>query len=175
MRVSQLSALLKKYPMKGNITSLVTLTHHLLSYMQQKRQGIIVNVASIAAFQPTPYGAVYSASKAFVLSFSEALWAENRKLGVRILALCPGPTQTEFFNVAGIEHLPRGTKTPQEVVKTAFRVIERDKSYVTIGLRNYLMCNVGRFLTRKFVAAATERYIRSSTPTISDARLSLRK
>lgn len=158
-----------------NITSLVTLTHHLLPHMQQQKEGIIVNVASIAAFQPTSYAAVYSASKAFVLSFSEALWAENRKLGVRILALCPGPTKTNFFNVAGIEHLPGGAKTPQEVVKTAFRGIEKDKSYVTIGIRNYLMCNVTRLLSRKFVVAATERFIRSSTPTIAAARSSLGK
>lgn len=138
--------------------------------MQQQEEGIIVNVASIAAFQPTPYGAVYSASKAFVLSFSDALWAENCMLGVRVFALCPGPTQTEFFNVAGIEHLPEGTKTPQEVVKTGFRGIDKDKCYVTIGFRNYLMCNVGRLLTRRFVAIATERYIRSITPTIADER-----
>jgi len=155
-----------------NITSLVTLTHHLLPYMQQQKEGIIVNVASIAAFQPTPYGAVYSASKAFVLSFSEALWAENRMLGVKVLALCPGPTQTDFFNVAGIEHLPGGAKTPQEVVKAAFRGIEKDKCYITIGFRNYLMYNVGRLLTRRFVAKATERYLRSTTPAIAEARSS---
>ncbi|MEH2192850.1 MAG: SDR family oxidoreductase [Nostoc sp.] len=80
-----------------NILALVDLTHKFLPLMRQRRSGSIINVSSITAFQPIPYLSVYAASKAFILSFSEALWAENRQYGVRILVTCPGPIETNFF------------------------------------------------------------------------------
>jgi short-subunit dehydrogenase len=75
-----------------NITAVVELTGLFLPSMQERKQGAIINVSSIAGFQPLPYMSVYAATKAFVLNFSEALWAENKDLGVKILAVCPGPT-----------------------------------------------------------------------------------
>lgn len=83
-----------------NILALVDLTHHFLPGMRQRRSGGIINMCSVAAFQPMPYFSVYAASKAFVLSLSEALWAENQSYGVHIIAVCPGPTETNFFQEA---------------------------------------------------------------------------
>ncbi|MBC1197139.1 SDR family oxidoreductase, partial [Microcystis aeruginosa BLCCF158] len=79
---------------------LVELSHYFLRPMLAGAGGAIINVASIAGFQPLPYLSVYAATKAFVLSFSESLWAENKDKGVEILALCPGPTESNFFEVA---------------------------------------------------------------------------
>ena len=83
------------------MAAVVELAHAFLPGMVARGEGAVVNVASTAAFQPMPYMSVYGASKAFVLSFSQALWAEYRSLGVRVLALCPGPVDTNFFAVAG--------------------------------------------------------------------------
>lgn len=145
-----------------NIASLVAMNHQFLPEMQRRREGIIVNVASVAAFQPSPYMAVYSATKAFVLSFSEALWAENRHRGVQILALCPGATATEFFKVIGTEAAAGGTKlaSPIDVVKAGFRGIEANRSYIVAGKRNYWASQASRFLPRKQVVMVMERMVR---------------
>src|SRR6185369_10619179 len=84
-----------------NVAALVELTHTFLP-MLERRGGGVIHVASTAAFQPVPFMAVYGATKAFVLSFSEALWAEYRPRGVRVVALCPGATETPFFERAGV-------------------------------------------------------------------------
>ncbi|MFN4280868.1 SDR family NAD(P)-dependent oxidoreductase, partial [Thermosynechococcus sp.] len=89
-----------------NIAALVELTHLVLQEMRSRRQGTIINVSSIAAFQPLPYLAVYAASKAFVRHFSEALWAEVKPWGIRVLAVCPGPTATNFFERADMTRNP---------------------------------------------------------------------
>src|SRR5215831_11276722 len=83
-----------------NVAALTELTCSLLPGMRARDRGAIVNVASTAAFQPVPYMAAYGAAKAFVLSFTEALWAETRGTGVRVTALCPGATDTSFFDTA---------------------------------------------------------------------------
>ena len=147
-----------------NIASLVAMNHQFLPEMQRLREGIIVNVASVAAFQPSPYMAVYSATKAFVLSFSEALWAENRHRGVQILALCPGATQTEFFKVIGSEAATGGSKlaSPMDVVKAGFRGITKRRSYIIAGKQNYWTSQVSRFLPRKWIVILMERLIRPS-------------
>jgi short-subunit dehydrogenase len=82
-----------------NITSLVALSHLYLQPMRERKSGAIINVASTAAFQPVPYMTTYAATKAFVL-FSEALWEENRAHNIKVLALCPGVTETNFFRRA---------------------------------------------------------------------------
>ncbi len=81
-----------------NILALVDLTHKFLPLMRKRRIGSIINIASIAGFQPMPYLSVYAATKAFVISFSQALWAENRDYGVKILVSCPGP-QKQIFSI----------------------------------------------------------------------------
>ena len=86
--------------------SLVALTHRFLGPMRERKQGTILNVASTAGFQPVPYMATYAATKAFVLSFSQALWEENRKHGVHVMALCPGVTDTNFFAASKMDRPP---------------------------------------------------------------------
>lgn len=80
-----------------NVLALVDLTHRFLQGMRQRGSGSIINVSSLSAFQPIPYVSVYSASKAFILNFSQALWAENKSYGVRVLVVCPGPVETNFL------------------------------------------------------------------------------
>jgi uncharacterized protein len=111
---------------KLNCVSLVALTSRLLRGMLARNQGGVINLASTAAFQPVPTMAVYAASKAFVLSFTGALWAETKQSAVRILALCPGPTETQFFQTASAEKqfLTRGRETPDRVVAAALGAYE---------------------------------------------------
>jgi short-subunit dehydrogenase len=83
-----------------NMTSVVEMTHYYLPKMVAKGDGTIINLASLLSFFPFPYCSVYSATKAFVLSFTESLWEEYRHKGIKLLALCPGPTDTKFFDTA---------------------------------------------------------------------------
>ena len=106
-----------------NIKSVVDLTHRFLGPMRERQQGTIINVASTAAFQAVPFMATYAATKAFILSFSQALWEENRPYGIHVLALCPGVTDTNFFAASKIDRPPmRTVQTPEEVVDAALRV-----------------------------------------------------
>jgi short-subunit dehydrogenase len=144
-----------------NITALVELTHCFLPQMIEKGEGNIINVASIAAFQPLPYLSVYAATKAFVLSFSEALWAENKSKGIKVLALCPGPTESEFFKVAEFpsEFAGKGQLTSAEtVVKDALNALEKNQATsVTGGLGNQIIVNLPRFLPRQLIVSAVEK------------------
>ena len=92
-----------------NIKSLVDLTYRFIRPMRERGQGTIINVASTAGFQPVPYMATYAGTKAFVLSFSEALWEENREFGVHVMALCPGVTDTNFFAASQMGRPPLRT------------------------------------------------------------------
>ncbi|MBE8987978.1 SDR family NAD(P)-dependent oxidoreductase [Nostoc sp. LEGE 12450] len=117
-----------------NILALVGLTHKFLPLMRQRRSGSIINVSSITAFQPIPYLSVYAASKAFILSFSEALWAENRQYGVRILVTCPGPIETNFFAEA---NFPPALASSTDKVYSAEKVVWEcldalEKGYPTV-------------------------------------------
>jgi uncharacterized protein len=106
-----------------NVAALVALTHAFLPAMLERGQGGVINVASTAAFQPVPYMAVYAATKAFVRSFSEALHEEVQARGVRVIALCPGPTATEFFDADVAA--PRGPiRTVRDVVTTGLRAYD---------------------------------------------------
>ncbi|HET9787369.1 MAG TPA: SDR family oxidoreductase [Pyrinomonadaceae bacterium] len=144
-----------------NVKALVDLTHRFLIPMQARKQGIIINVASTAGFQPVPFMATYAATKAFVLSFSEALWEENRPHGVHVMALCPGVTETNFFEAAKIQKPPlRGAQTPEDVVETALRGLSRGKSHIVSGWTNLLMIESERLVPRSFVARITGRVLR---------------
>src|SRR5688500_15596333 len=122
-----------------NVKALVDLTYRFLIPMRERKQGTILNVASTAGFQPVPYMATYAATKAFVLSFSEALWEENRAFGVHVMALCPGVTDTNFFEAARIERPPmRTVETPEDVVETALRALDQRKASVISGWTNWL-------------------------------------
>ena len=140
-----------------NILALVELTHQFLPQMRLRRSGSIINMSSTAAFQSMPYFSVYAASKAFVLSFSEALWAENKSYNVRVLAVCPGPTETQFFQEAGFPEMLASVAaqnyTPKEVVvRQALQALEKNHSTVVPGaLTNQLQANLPRFLPREIM------------------------
>lgn len=144
-----------------NVKSLVDLTYRFLLPMRARKQGTIINVASTAGFQPVPFMATYAATKAFVLSFSEALWEENRPYGVHVMALCPGTTETNFFEAAHIKKPPmRVAQTPEDVVDTAMRGLARGKSHIVSGWANLLMIESERLVPRSFVARVTGRLLR---------------
>ena len=145
-----------------NVKSLVDLTYRFLGPMRERRQGTIINVASTAAFQAVPFMATYAATKAFVLSFSEALWEENRSHGIHVLTLCPGVTDTNFFAAAKIDRPPmRTVQTPEEVVDAALRGLARRKSTVISGWANWLTVEIQRFVPRAFVTKFVGRTFRS--------------
>ena len=145
-----------------NVKALVELTHRFLQPMIERKQGAIINVASTAAFQAVPFFATYAATKAFVLSFSEALWEENRAQGIKVLALCPGVTDTNFFEAARGQKPPaRVSQTPEEVVDVALRGLDRGKSHIISGWTNYLMTEGERLAPRSFVTRLAGRMMRS--------------
>ncbi|WP_128104102.1 SDR family oxidoreductase [Paenibacillus sp. DCT19] len=133
-----------------NVLAVTNMTHLFLPAMLQNRRGTVINVASTAAFQPDPYMAVYGATKAFVLSFTEALYEENRKRGVQFLALCPGSTDTSFFDIVGAEEASVGKRdTPQHVVQVAMKALKSGKSYAVPGSRNYWVAQFVRLIPRR--------------------------
>jgi short-subunit dehydrogenase len=143
-----------------NVAALTELTCALLPQMRARNRGAIVNVASTAAFQPLPYMAVYGATKAYVLSFTEALWAETRGTEVRVTALCPGATDTPFFDTAS-EHASIGRRmAPGDVVDAAFSALERRRCSVTPGLHNRLLAAAPRLTPRQTVVRVSERTMR---------------
>ncbi|NOU98094.1 SDR family NAD(P)-dependent oxidoreductase [Paenibacillus sp. LMG 31456] len=144
-----------------NVAALVDITHAFMPDLLRNRDGGLINVSSTAAFQPDPYMAVYGASKAFVLSFSEALWAENRKRGLKVLALCPGATDTSFFDIVGSNEASVGSRqTPEAVVTNALRALEQGRSHIISGRQNYLVAQVSRFFSRHFTLGIVERTLR---------------
>ncbi|MFI6102677.1 SDR family NAD(P)-dependent oxidoreductase [Streptomyces sp. NPDC051310] len=145
-----------------NVVALVDLTHALVPGMLRRGGGAVINVASTAGFQPSPYFAVYSAAKTFVLNFSLALRQEYRGRGVRVLALCPGPVDTAFFDVIGTRKAAvNGTMTTAApVVGAALRALDRDRAYVTPGLSNALAAHLTPRRPRTFVTAVAERITR---------------
>ena len=144
-----------------NVRALVELTHRYLKGMRERRGGAIINVGSTTSFQPVPFMATYAATKAFVLSFSEALWEENRAWGVKVLALCPGSTDTNFFKAAGTEAPPANiVQTPEEVVDTALAALARGRGHVISGWGNFLMAEAGRLAPRSFVTRVAGKILR---------------
>ncbi|HEX8224767.1 MAG TPA: SDR family oxidoreductase [Allosphingosinicella sp.] len=142
-----------------NIRSLTELCRLVLPAMLERRRGSILNVASTAAFQAGPYGAVYYASKAYVLSLSEALYEETKGKGVRVSALCPGPTATEFFEVAGSPNgrLAKMATDPVAVVAAGLAGLAKGRPITVPGLAN----KVGAFGTRLMPRAALRRIVAS--------------
>src|SRR5258706_7853223 len=121
-----------------NIRSLVALTHRYLEGMRTRKSGTIINVSSAAGFQPIPFMATYAATKAFVTSFSEAIAEENRPFGIKVMALCPGSTKTNFHSAAKMDRLMqvKGQQTSEEVVETAMRGIKSGRTRIVSGFVN---------------------------------------
>jgi hypothetical protein len=135
-----------------NVRSLVELTHLFLQPMRERRTGSIINVASTASFQPVPFMTTYAATKAFVLSFSEGLWEENRPYGIKVMALCPGVTETGFFEASRMKPPPaRMVQTSAEVVDVALRALKRGKSSVISGWPNRIAAEAERLVPRALI------------------------
>ncbi|WP_038841093.1 SDR family NAD(P)-dependent oxidoreductase [Salinispora arenicola] len=145
-----------------NVGATTDLAHAVLPGMLDRGHGTIVNVASTAAFQPVAYLAAYSATKAYLLTLTEALWAETRTTGVRVVAVCPGMTTTEFFDIAGPQATAGQVQTPEQVVaETLHALRRRDTPTVITGRRNTLVAQLPRLLPRGLVARVTERVTRT--------------
>jgi len=145
-----------------NVRALVELTYRFLQPMRERKSGQIINVASTAGFQAVPFMGTYAATKAFVLSFSEAQWEENRPHGIKVMALCPGVTETAFFAAAQMQRPPaRLAQTPEEVVDTALRALKRGKSSVICGWTNFLAVETERVVPRNFILRAVGSVLRN--------------
>ena len=144
-----------------NITTLVALTHRYLRKMRERRSGVIINVSSTASFQPIPFMATYAATKAFVTSFSEAIAEENRSYNIQITALCPGPTDTNFFDAAGAQAFAmKGMQTPEAVVEAALNGVNRGKSTVVSGWKNYVGSVIGALAPNSVVTRVVGKALR---------------
>lgn len=144
-----------------NIKALVALTHFFLGPMRERGSGSIINVASTAGFQPVPYMTTYAATKAFVLSFTDALWEENRAFGIKIMALCPGVTETNFFIASKMDPLPmRLSQKPEDVIETALKGLRRGRGHIISGWSNYFMTESERLVPRSLVTRVLGRAMR---------------
>ncbi|MEU6714849.1 SDR family oxidoreductase [Nonomuraea sp. NPDC046802] len=152
-----------------NVVALVGLTHAFVPGMLARGSGAVVNVGSTAGFNVAPYFATYGSSKAFVLSFSLALWSELRGSGVKVLAVAPGPTQTRFFERVGTEKAAIGAKlgTPEPVVTSALRALDRDRGYVVPGRGNFGMAHLMPRRPRKLLALIGRRVTRQVADAMS--------
>jgi short-subunit dehydrogenase len=147
-----------------NVVALVDLTHELLPGILERGNGAVLNVGSTAGYQPSPYLTVYSASKTFVLNFSLALRQEYRGRGIRVTALCPGPVETKFFEVVGTRNaaVAGGFTTPEPVVRTALKALDRDRAYVTPGFANAVSAHLTPRRPRTLVAWVGELICRKA-------------
>ena len=146
-----------------DVSAVVTLARAFLPGMLARGSGGILNIASTIAFQPAPYQAVYGASKAFVLSFSQALWAEARANGVAVTALCPGPTRTGFVEALGADvgHTAIYSRLadPEPVIEAGLRALDKGRAVVIPGLRNRLLAESSRFMPREWFTRITARLL----------------
>ena len=144
-----------------NCIAAMDLAHYALRRMRERGEGGIVNVASVAGYQPIPFLATYAASKAFVVALSQALAEECRGTGVRVVTLNPGPVATEFQSVAGtrVSEKTLGIRTPEEVVEAGLRGLEGRQRTVTPGLTNQLLVSFVRVAPRSGVVRAAKAFM----------------
>jgi hypothetical protein len=136
-----------------NVTALVALTHYFLPPMLARRAGAIINVGSTASFQGVPYLANYAATKSFILNFSEGLHGECKPYNVRVLALCPGSTESNFHAVAGSER-GNAKQSASAVVDEGLAALAAGRSHLIAGTNNKLMIWLERFFPRQMVIGA---------------------
>ncbi|MDT0495955.1 SDR family oxidoreductase [Algiphilus sp. W345] len=145
-----------------NCAAVVDLVEAFLPPMLAVGRGGIVNVASLAAFQPMPRMSVYSATKAFVLNFSLGLWAEYKKRGIRVVCVCPGPVDTPFFETSGAgtmrEYVPRfAVASANRVVDDALLGLERARPVVLPRQSSKWLAAGSRLLPQTFIARFLDR------------------
>ena len=145
-----------------NCRAVVHLTRLYLPEMVERRRGDVLMVASTAAFQGVPYIATYAATKAFDLLFAEGLAEEVRPFGIRVCALCPGSTESEFHEVAGHRQLSsvETRESAEKVARTGLRALAAGKSYVISGRRNYLAAQSERLVPRRLVTKIAAKMFR---------------
>jgi len=145
-----------------NVGALIELTHWLLPPMIEQGKGAVINVSSTASFQPVPFTAVYSASKAFVTSFSMSLAEELRPHGISVVTLCPGGTQTNFFEAShyGTRKIPGGLQDPGQVVAKALKALDRGGGLVVPRLFNKFFLEIQRVVPRSWVAQFSAKIFR---------------
>jgi short-subunit dehydrogenase len=148
-----------------NIGALTELTYLVLPEMLARQHGAIMDVASVAGFQPVAYMGAYAAGKAYVLHFSEALWAETRDRGVTVTAFCPGTTRTEFFEAAGVGGWLRKhrSQSVDQAVKAALKGLEKRRQFTVPGWRNYLLSLLVRMAPRRTVVIESMKYFRPTS------------
>ena len=137
-----------------NVVALTDLTKRFLPRMVRRGEGRVLNVASLAGFQPGPYMAVYYATKAYVLHFSEAVWYELRETPVSVTALCPGPVETNFASRAGVgetRNFEGGGADPADVARAGYDGMRAGKRVVVPSTRSKLLARSGRMLPRSLV------------------------
>ncbi|GIG39203.1 SDR family NAD(P)-dependent oxidoreductase [Cellulomonas phragmiteti] len=142
-----------------NVGAVVDVTRAFVGPLSAAGTGFLVNVASVAAYQPIPGMAVYAASKAFVLSLTEALWWELRGTGVRTLAFSPGLTRTEFFDQIGTAQYGDDFQSPEQVADAVLRALDRRRPApsATARRRDAVATVLSRLLSRRAVVTATAR------------------
>ena len=144
-----------------NITALTQLSHLFISDMAIKGEGGIINVASVAAFQPVPYMNVYSATKAYVKSFSLALHEEYKDKSIVVTAVCPGYTKTNFQNAANMSSDAVGIKMlPEDVVRQSLIAHKKGKNLVINGVLNKIMAHSNRFIPSSIALAVTRNLMK---------------
>lgn len=143
-----------------NARAVVELTHLLVPPMVSRRHGGIINVSSLTSFQPVPYAAIYSASKAFVTSFSMALAEELRPHGIRVVTLCPGGTRTHFVEIGrkGRHKFPGSPQTPDKVVEAALKKLSRGGGLVVPRFKDRLAVYLQRFVPKKAMPKLVGRF-----------------
>jgi len=151
-----------------DVAALVRLTRAVLPGMVERGRGGVLNVASSIAFQPAPFQATYGAAKAFVLSFSQALWQETRHRGVTVTALCPGPTKTGFVdalsNAAAAQTAVYARRAePGPVVDAGLRALDRGAPVAVPGLRNQALAFLPRVAPRRLVTTMSGRVLTPNT------------
>ena len=140
-----------------NCSAVVHLTHLFVQGMVARRRGDVLILASTASFQAVPYISTYAATKAFDLLFAEGLAEELKPYGIRVCALCPGSTESEFHVVAGQDKYIRRAETAEKVARTGLKALAAGKSYVISGLGNYLGAHGERLVPRRFVTRTAAR------------------
>jgi hypothetical protein len=134
-----------------NCSAVVHLTQLFLPRMIQRQRGDVLILASTASFQAVPYISTYAATKAFDLLFAEGLAEEMKPYGIRVCALCPGSTESEFLAVAGQPKFARNAETAEKVAHTGLKALAAGRSYVISGFGNYLGAHGERLVPRRFV------------------------
>ena len=150
-----------------NCVAPIHLAQLFLPQMVKNKRGALINVASIAAYPPLPFMATYGATKAFLLNWSVALHQEYKKDGIQVLALCPGPTESDFHIVAGVENKLEVVKgmTARSVVLAALDGLEYNRAIVIPGISNKALVCLTRLLPKSLVAWLGEKVLKSRVAT----------